>query len=167
MLEVADLEPRLTFPEGGRPEVARLSLICRKTQLVIAEQDLSANDLANFLARRATGSLEGESRLLNVRQRAHLNMERRLVTVRISRDVDVFDLADSRYLPTWMEDAARAYGAQDVRISKTRGGYDASLVFFFAEFNERGELFLNSIRDRFTSSAELYMSKARDLKASK
>lgn len=163
----ADLDVKLDFPDGGRSEAGRLTITCRKSNLVVAEIDMTANDVVNLLARRSVGSPEGETRLLNSRGRACLNMERALVIVQLPFAVDVFDAEDGRNMYAWSADAMRAYGAQDFRISRSKVGYTLALVFFLLVKDPGVNTYLDVVHEKLQAMATAYGADAIQKRAAK
>lgn len=161
-LEPADLEIRLTFPEGDDEVAAKLMLTDRKSQLTVARINMTPGDLANFLARRGVGSLEGTTELLNARDREVLNKSRTMITVRVPFVVDVFEEGDSRHLAAWAEDASRGYNAHSTRITSTKTGYSVSLLFFHGTMTGADEAYMDAVQARMTEHAEAYTAKARE-----
>lgn len=160
-LEPADLNVSLNFPEGDRLEVARLTITDRKSNLVVAEINFSAEDLVNFYARRATGPMEGETSLINPAGRACLNQERQLVSVRVPREAsDTFKDDESRNLAAWASDAVKAFGASGYRIVVNRGGETLSLVFYAPTIGDREMRYFQVIQQKLRAAVDVYVEAA-------
>lgn len=161
-LESADLDIRMNFPDGLDDVAAQLVVECRKSHLIIAKINMTAEDLVNFYARRSVGSLQGESRVLAEPGRAFLNKERALISVYLPSAVEVFgDEGDGRSPDKWAEDAARAYGAHDYRITKNRNGYTVSLIYFSVTASDVAEQrYLQGVKERLQEQAEKYGKQA-------
>jgi hypothetical protein len=162
-LEPADLEVRLTFPEGDDEVAAQLTMIDRKSQQIVARINMTSGDLANFLARRSVGSLEGTSELLNAHDRAVLNKDRTLITVHVPFVVDVFEEGDSRHLVAWAEDAVRGYNAHGTRIARKKTGYSVSLLFFHRAMTAADRAYMENVQLCMDEKAKAYAAKAREV----
>lgn len=159
-LELADLEPRLTYPDGDTSSAVQLEIFDRRSSLVVARFEMTQADLVNFLAGRRLGSLEGVTSLLNERDRTALNKQRTLVSAQLPFAVEVFEDDDSRNLDAWAADAVRAWSAHDFRVSRGRSWITVSLVFFHAEKTAADEQYLIAVRERFGEVAQAYGERA-------
>jgi hypothetical protein len=154
-LEPANLNVSLTYPDGDANEAASLVITCRKSNLIVAKIEMTAEDLVNFHAGRNVGALEGQTRVLNQRGRSFLNSDRHLVTVTLPDAVSVFGEDDGRNVYAWSADVARTYGAADVRVVRRRGGYAVSLIFFLSgAADERA--YLEGVSKLMTDDANRY-----------
>lgn len=163
-LEQADLQVRLDYPDGDASCAAQLTVWCRKSNLTIAKIDMTESDLVNFMARRVVGPVEGGSRLLAKRGREYLNEERVIVSVKLPHVVDVFKEGDDRHINAWGASAARAYGAQDIRVTSTRGGYTFGLLFYVGD-RESSSGYLEVVHRKMAEQAEKYIKAAEKKKA--
>lgn len=163
-LEQADLQVRLDYPDGDVSHAAQLTIWCRKSNLIIAKIDMTEGDLVNFMARRVVGPVEGGSHLLAKRGREHLNEERVIVGVKLPHVVDVFAEGDDRHINAWAASAARAYGAQDTRVTSMRGGYTVGLMFYVGD-RDSSAGYLEVVHRSMEEQAEKYIKAAEKKKA--
>lgn len=159
-MEIADLEPRLTYPDGNSSSAVQLEIFDRKSSLVVARFEMTQADLVNFLAGRRLGSLEGSTSLLNERDRTALNKQRTLVSAVLPFAVDEFEADDPRNLDAWAADAVRAWAAHDYRVQRNKSGVTVSLMFFHAQKTAADEKYLVAVRERFQEVAQAYGEKA-------
>lgn len=159
-LEAANLEAKLSFPEGDDDVAAQLTLIDRVSVQVVARINMTEGDLANFLARRSVGALEGTSELINSHDRAVLNKTRTMISVRVPFVVDVFEAGDSRHLVSWAEDAVRGYNAHGSGISRNKTGYTVSLMFFHSVMTSADATYMDTVQKLMDGHARDYTAKA-------
>ena len=125
LTQAADLEAHLSYPEGGNAPAARLTILCRKSNLVVAELDMTERDLLEFMANTHGGQRQGETRLAAPSYLSCLNKRRRIAAVRFDPGSDD-DLVEG-----WARRAQLAHDAHAYRVVKLRGGrVKVSLIFY-------------------------------------
>lgn len=154
MLQDANLQTELSYPEGDDGVAARLVIKCRKSYVVILEHDLTANDLASLLGRKLVGQSEGRSRVAPQDQLKLVNKERRYISVTLADSGRWrLDREDGDHPEEWAAWTARTFAAENHRVAYKKGGVTVSLMFYLADWGKSEKAYLDVLQERLDDLA--------------
>jgi hypothetical protein len=156
-MQAAELDIQLTYPDGEGDVAGRLVVRCRKSNIIILDQELTTSDLVNLFARRKSGQPEAPGRVASAESLTRVNKIRRSIAVTLPHVAKRFDAEDGRNAERWADAVGRLLGAEGSRVHANRAGVQVVLFYYQSSWEEeRLVKMLESLQAQLDSHASQY-----------